>query len=428
MSSFNPVFDPRVGEASRRRFDPFPNDYLSLVFKGDARTGGRPFYKLAGKIYSHSSQTPGWTSTGGAGFGMVQRNGVWQSVPANEPMIGDNGLGVWEARTNSIGNPTSFAAWAKNNGTTVTENAATSPSGQQDAALVANDGIVNNLLRSVAIPITSGSTVTAEVSLKKSSGADWVRLTVFEAGDSGNQINCWVNLATGAAGSVSHLGTGSGPVVSARPDGEGFTRVRLSGIIGTATSVQFQFFPTPSDTSLDRLAGNFWAWGPNLKTGANISDPPILQTTGLPATRTAVLPTVSGLALPSGDFDIEQEFVTGPSGVSRRIFEYHNGTQNERIAITHGTNNTLAAAIIVDGTPFGIGTSSAVIPSGVHTSTSLRRRGGFWQFIVDGAQVGADTACGVPSSHTLNLGYRGHASVVVDWLNSTISHHVVRPA
>jgi hypothetical protein len=127
----------------------------------------------------------------------------------------------------------------------------------------------------------------------------------------------------------------------------------LAGVIVFITSLASGRFPTTVASGTIEFS---WL---QVKVGALINDPPILQTSGLAATRTAVAQSVGGLVLPPA-IEARSRFriLAEPgAGTFRRVFSINNGTtSNAADVYINGTSNIRlfarsAATTVVDGGP-----------------------------------------------------------------------------
>lgn len=243
---------------------------------------------------------PGATSTGGAGFGTVQRGGVWTGIPANEPLVGDGGLGVWEARTNL--NPTPLpkqmysSGFADANVTVV--NGLASPDGGDNASRLSDINPANriHISLSASVPVTPGATYTMVFGVLKASAqtdaAGEPRPTVLRVEMPDNVIrDIRFNARTGSVlfgagltGSVTDMGS--------------WWRVAAQFVTAAGTGTSCRLRVLPAHDLYVTNTGFVDIWFANLLNGPDINDPPILQTSGLPATRTAM---EYSQVLPAGD-------------------------------------------------------------------------------------------------------------------------------
>ena len=377
-------------------------------------------YWVNGTPYAQFTDIPGATSTGGAGFGTAQRNDVWQSIPANAPLIGDGGLGVYEARTNSAGSPLALnnqTVWATVSGAGAAPYGGSSPGGDSPAWIVTGGGIATSRIQAIVSALLD-TPQSLSIWFRQGS-APTFHVAVFDAPVTTRLAQASITFSGGEPTISNTVGSFiTAPYIT--PDDDGWWLLRYTVSSGAFSSLRMMLYP---DANFGTGSTVFWA--PNIKPGPDINDPPILQTTGLPATRTAVAQSVGGLVLPSGDFDIEQEFKIGPLGAQRRPFEYHNGTDDERLIVIQNSSGGLFASVVISGVSTQIGSTAAPLPAGANTLASLQRRGGNWRFAVNEAQVGGDLSAGVPAVNAVTFGHRRN---VTEFLNSTISRHIVRPA
>lgn len=284
--------------AAVRKFDPFPEFSEVRAFRGRRETGGRQFYKSGGLIVPRYELLPGVLVQGGAGFGQREVNGAWRGARDGEPLIGDGGLRGAEGRPNSIRNPVMAGAAVGSRGALPTgwfdEGSAVSISreilavGITDTGLPYIDiryfgvttGTFSNIIFDVnanAAPASVGQVWTSEVYIALIGGS-FTNIsartnTIYERTEGGGYLRA-------VAQAINYTETltqsrQSGPLAAAN-----VARVNSGLSFGHAVGV-------PVDFTL-RIAA------PNLKLGPDINDPPILQTTGLPATRTAMVYRESG--------------------------------------------------------------------------------------------------------------------------------------
>ena len=417
------LMSPVMREALRAR-DPYPNDLLALDFAGVA-TGGRQFYKREGIIVPRFEMLSGALSTGHAGFGTQQVNTAWRGFPANAPLIGDGGLGVWEARTNQFARSLDFsnAVWSVPSGATKTLAAdVVAPNGLSSCFVLkaANTAFGGYLRQGVTY---SGSTTYALSFIVKKKNHRYVGLRMEKGVLGVPEAIPFYDFDTDA---LSNNGV-SGASISRELLPNGWVRLSLVYTTSASPTTAADLWLTNSlGQTGPALSGTeeIYVWHGQVEAGAFASPPIFTEATA--ATRTAVAQSVGGLVLPSGDFDIEQTFRLGPSGVTSRAFEYHNGTDAERILCNVSTGGSLSAFVVVGGgSATQIGASSSPLAPGAEARVSVRRRGSNWQFIVNEAQSGGDTAAGAPSVNAVIFGQR---RINTEVLNSTIQRHRVRAA
>ena len=319
---------------------------LDDLFFADFRAN---YYVLNGVEYNNFTSIPGATSTGGAGFGTVQRNGVWQSVPANAPLIGDNGLGVYEARTNSIRNPTALGAalpaLPTNWGVGAPAGITVTPVGR------GVEGGLPYIDFQFSGTNNSGGTLFPNVTFEMTD-------VVCAAGETWT-ISCFGKLISGALpGGCALLMqqrasgafvTNAGPAMSF-----GATLAETRGSAAMSATVN-QVRPLASFTWPNLATATFVVRfaAPNLKLGPDINDPPILQTSGLPATRTAVAQSVGGLGsilTPPYVLYVEAD-MPAADGVTQVLATVGTGAGTNRMLLARTTSNPARVVMGNGGAP-----------------------------------------------------------------------------
>lgn len=324
--------------------------YMDLRFDRDA-------YLLDGGKYSSFLDVPGASSPGGAGFAVAKRGGVYVPVAADNPIIGDDGLGVWEARTNGVRNPVMAGAvlGILGSGGAMPTNGAVINIPAGVAVTIVNEGEVNGK-RYIDIDFsgsnTSGATAyptfyfERNIGVVASAGQTWTG--EFDIGVlAGSNPGFLVDLAEYTESGV-YLIRSTGPT----PAGASLARY----------SVQRTLTEASTGRVLNRLACTlpngascnvrFRIAAPNLKLGADINDPPILQTSGLAATRTASAPQISGINGPPVGA-ILAEWVQPIIQTTTRTYVWNvDDTGNDRLTLraSVGGGFSFVTADIGDGT------------------------------------------------------------------------------
>lgn len=120
------------------------------------------------------------------------------------------------------------AAWSKNTSVTVSANADVAPDG-----LTTADRIVEAALTQEQViwqTLTATANVKHAVSTHGKAGTrTWIYLTIRDVNAATNAVLAWFNLATGAIGTVSHNGVGSGEQAFIERRANGFYRCILVG-------------------------------------------------------------------------------------------------------------------------------------------------------------------------------------------------------
>jgi hypothetical protein len=119
------------------------------------------------------------------------------------------------------------------------------------------------------ITLAAAGQVTCSVFIKAGSTGTWARIGFFDTAVVTNQARCWVNMLTGAIGTVSTIGSGwSGATASSTPVGNGWYRISLTAT-STVTAISVINTAADADNSTNRTIGqNRIIWGAQLNTGA----------------------------------------------------------------------------------------------------------------------------------------------------------------
>ncbi len=149
------------------------------------------------------------------------------------------------------------AAWTKTD-TTITANSIAAPDVTVTADLL-TEGVAGTALRSQAVTVTAGDSVTHSVYMKRGNH-DVVRLAVINGTDI---VQAWFNLATGAALTGNASGNGSYQAHSIENAGSGWYRCQVRGIVNTSsTAITCLSHSASADASTTRVnSATRYEWG-----------------------------------------------------------------------------------------------------------------------------------------------------------------------
>ena len=234
-------------------------DYTTVTFRLLEYTGGAPFVRLQTPV-----GTIGWIKS--ISVKLLSGNHATQSTNGAQPTL--------SARVNQLTYSEQFdnAAWTKFSAT-VTQNSTVAPDGTITADTLTATTSTGYGATTAVVANAAGS-YTQSISAKRGN-KDWA---VFFCSDAGaNYSAMWVNLNTGALGTVKSVGTFSGAVGTIIPQDNGFYRLTLSFTKpATASSNACYCASVSGDDSFTRLIGEtITIWGADLR--------PTNQTTLLPA-------------------------------------------------------------------------------------------------------------------------------------------------
>jgi hypothetical protein len=203
------------------------------------------------------------------------------------------GLLVEGARTNLALQSADWsnAAWAKND-TTPTANSIASPDGGTNAALL-TEGTLGTADVSQIVTITAGSNHTDSVFVKRGN-TDWLRIEAVET-TATNGARTFINTATGALGTTSNIGTGTGAAAKVTSYPNGWYRVELTTTVAAAVTARLRVMSATADASTTRVNNaTYYAWGGQIEQHSFATS--YFPTTGASATRAAETPRINNLA------------------------------------------------------------------------------------------------------------------------------------
>lgn len=341
-----------------------------------------------------------------------------RQLAANVARIGQGrGLLVEEARTNLLLRSQEFdtaGAWSWVTSST-TANTTTAPDGTLTAdtlTLSANSGFVYQ-----GFTATSGQAYTASVYLK--AGTGWAKVALYNP--SAGHAGTYVNLSTGALGSTFVAAPWTLTSRTITPLANGWYRVAVTATVDTTGP---RIWIEPSGGDRDGLNGEtVIAWGAQVEHASFPTS--YTPTTTASATRASDADDLGGQSLPANDFDVDATWTnSGTPPATIRPWEYHDGTENNRLFIQQTSAGVVSAFVVNGGVSTQIGSNSAALTGARDVAVSIRRRSGNWQFFVDGTQVGSDTAASKPTITTLGLGRR---RTTAEFLNTYLKRLVVMP-
>ena len=347
-----------------------------------------------GRVASDPAGVSGWQSVGHAGFGRTRVNGAYPPFAPDAPLIGDGGLLIPEARTNLSPQRSPFEiypAGLTDDGRSVV-NGLASPDGMNTVSRLSDLSTTSNKSLTIASSATvvPGQAYVAIFGIAKATGP------TDAAGHSRPTL-----LRVNRSGSISqrlfNAFTGSGEVGLTVRDMGTWWRVTMPFTPGAGeTWANMAVWPAhdPSVTN----TGYCDVWFGNILAAPDINDPPILQTTGLPATRTAVAQSVGGLVLPPA-IEVRSRFRINAepgAGTFRRVFSINNGgTSNAADVYINGTRNIRlfarsAATTVVDGGP------ASQLEIGRYYDLVARYQADAFSLSLDGVPVFSATSGGMP--------------------------------
>ncbi len=154
------------------------------------------------------------------------------------------------------------ASWVKSD-STITADAAVSPSGKTNADLV-TEGSGGGASVSQNLTVSAATSYAFSVYLK-AGNHDWTRVAVYQQSNTNNQFRAWVNLTTGVLGATGATGTATYTGASIQSAGNGWYRVTIIGMLA-GTDGTISTMSAVGDNSTTRVSGGTrYAWGAQIE-------------------------------------------------------------------------------------------------------------------------------------------------------------------
>lgn len=317
------------------------------------------------------------------------------------------GLLLEGARTNLIIQSADLtdAAWIKTD-TTITANNITSPDGGTNADLV-TEGSAGNADLVQQTVISAGATHTQSVFLKRGNN-NWFRVEATDITNS-NGTRAWVNLATGALGTVQNFGTGTGISASIQSLLNGWYCVKVTTTIAAATTSRIRIISASADGSVTRVSNStYYAWGGQSEQASSASS--YIPTTGTAATRAAdsalnsVLASI-GFNPNEGTLLVEYE-LRSLSSMSIPLFTFSDYTLNNRLQVFVAPGGFISGRAVTAGVAANPADSASPITAGTVNKTAFAYGVGSNQVIncTNGTLSGAGSPASLPATATYTSG------------------------
>lgn len=344
---------------------------------------------------------------------VLWNNGTLQIIPAGQiaqEWDGSRfGILIEPTATNLILQSQTFdsATWGKTD-TTITPDSIAAPDGTSTADL-ATQGVAGTAAITQAITITA-DTINSYSFFVKYGNNDWLRLVVFNGGDS---INAWFNLNTGVAGSVSNTGVATGAAATLRSIGNGWYRCTVTGNLnGGITAASVRIRSVDGDSSLvNTNNATYYLWGAQ-------NDPGVATSSYIPTTTGAVTrnPDAIGCNVSTyphsntqGTFILWVKPRIINQVVPARFYELNDGTTDEvttLVETTADSPNSFGLSI-TDG---AVGQVSQGITKAGVSSLAGNKVASFYTLndsgvLADNGAEVLDSACTMPTVTTFTLGY-----------------------
>jgi hypothetical protein len=251
------------------------------------------------------------------------------------------GLLIEESRTNLITQSGNASLWPNANGTVTNNGSTTAPDGSSNGFL---GGIGNANLTTPATSSVTGLH-TASVFLKRNN-TDWARVQVAQ-GSFAHAVNFWVNLATGAAGTLAvAVGTPTSLSAQVTPFGNSWYRVSITASYPATDSLTLTVISAIANNSTTRVSGSVYeVWGGQIEAGS-------FATSYIPTTTGTLARSADVCSITGGDFNnfynqsegtvvaVASEFRRGTAYVSIVRFAISSDASGNRFQIGTNGNKT----------------------------------------------------------------------------------------
>lgn len=381
-----------------------PGACANITLKADF-VGG--VYCLNGASFSRFIDMPGASFSRSSGETCQWIDGHLTYAVSGQPCVTDQGLGVWESRTNQLLQSQFASGWTGSDAS-LSASAVAAPDGTVSGGLITEDGVSTyHYVKQTGSRVAS-TTYTFSVYAKRN-GRD-VYLELNDAAVT-NGANETFNLTTCAPGASGTFGSGWSVVgASATLAANGYCRVSVTIAGGAGTNLgALVGLVSNSAVAAAPYQGNgssgAYAWGADVEAGGFPT--PYIPTTAASATRASDIATLT--LTPSAPYTIGAKWIgtAAIASIFPNIVETDDGTINNRVLVflnqgsgAVGFGATVAGTSVITGSST-LATSAA---GTVHTAY-IRVQSGAYAGSMDGA--GAVDATGtqtVPATNSMVLG------------------------
>lgn len=319
------------------------------------------------------------------------------------------GLLIEEQRTNLLTYSEYFdnAAWTKG-GATISADSASSPDGNNNADRLVEDTSTGDHRTFQGASFTSGTAYTFSV-YAKASGRNLLQLANTMAGGFTSTFDL-------TAGTITNTSSGTATITNA---GNGWYRCSVSntsGFTGVSNN-QIRLVDTGTNTSYtgNGTSGAF-IWGAQLEAGSFATS--YIPTVASQVTRSADVASVNTLSpwfnASSGSFYAEADITGAPA--SNRLFEVHDGTDNNRLFTytVNSSNSTRFHGVAAGASTEAIAASSSPT-SGVPFKTAGAFTAGEYAVCYNGGTVATAAPAALPTGlSAMVLGARRSGAQVLN--------------
>lgn len=309
----------------------------------------------------------------------------------------------------------------------------TDPSGTSLANLNTEGVAGTATVQSAAMAITANTSNTFSIYAKRGN-TDWVCLQLIN-GAVTSGVRAWFNLNTGAKGSTTTIGTGSGATSEITPLGNSWYRISLAGVVDAASVTAITFIQTASaDASLVRVNnGTYQTWGRQFNTGRQIGlINSYIPTTTVAVTRNADVLTYATTGwLNANAGSLYGEFFNPTLSGPYVIASLNNGGGNDRINIYANTITTAGQDVLIGGATQSSLSAVALTGGAIAKIITMYQVNDFAGY-ANNTTLGTDAAGNLPTVTALNIGnvvgsnYLGHYIRTVAYWRSRLPNAIAQ--
>lgn len=363
-------------------------------------------FAKAGTGYGSLASVPGASLTTPAAFAYTS-TGSLVAASANAGRYASGGLLVEQSSTNidaHSGDITASPAGSYQG--TITSPGATGPDGsstaQQFIPNTAND--LHNIY--VDYTLTANTRYTYSAFVKPVAAMTHLREDVVDPSDA-NGYFARADVTVGGVTSSGAIGTGTYSAGYTLAGGSGWYNFAISGTVDASdTDIYVEIYGVdPSNATNDTYAGNgtdgFLVWHQQIEQ-LNFGTSPI-RTSGTSATRPADNILVT-LTPPSVPFHMDEAFTTTRAiGQARTLFDWNDGTDNNKIIETMDSTNHLVLTVINGGSSTTICTETGSPAAARSGTTTVTWDGTNWGLKLNGTSL-CSAAASKPAVTAIQIG------------------------
>jgi hypothetical protein len=360
------------------------------------------------------------------------QNGVLQTAAAgvarfdHDPSTGEAlGLLIEEQRTNlcldsedlAAGNRGSNTGWYGITRASITSNTVVAPDGTLTGdKVVAN---TDNNTHFAANRTTAGSTTnTNPITFSgylKAGELTKGSFLIVEGTTYARNSQVYFDLSAGTVTTPSTANGAASASATITPVGNGWYRCTLTVTLGgTDTRVECRVYPTDSTTTQTFTGNDFdgiYAWGFQIEAGAFATS--YIKTTTASVTRNADAASMTGTNFSSWYNQSEGTFqvsfmtpVTTPAGIFPTVLAAHDGTTNNRIALTTNQFFNCRVGIVTSGTSQSDYNAGSFVTANNLATWNLAYKVNDQAASANGDAVVKDTSVLIPTVNQLGIGNR----------------------